>query len=147
MVILLTPATTREAGLMDADSVIMLNQTLPDAIEAEQEARIAKDNEIKASLETVPEILLAKSSNEPGSLLNLGFTTTGISINYWYAKKQQNGHYQVNDSQSSILLPAATKTAAGVMTASDKTKLDNTVQGLANEITDRTNAINLFVQN
>lgn len=142
MVIPLTPATTQEAGLMDADSVIKLNQTLPDAIEAEQEARIAKDNEIKASLETVPEILLAKSSNEPGSLLNLGFTTTGISINYWYAKKQQNGHYQVNDSQSSILLPAATKTAAGVMTAQDKTKLDNTVQGLANEITDRTNAIN-----
>lgn len=142
MVIALTPATTQEAGLMDADSVIMLNQTLPDAIEAEQEARIAKDNEIKASLETVPEILLAKSSNEPGSLLNLGFTTTGISINYWYAKKQQNGHYQVNDSQSSILLPAATKTAAGVMTASDKTNLDNTVQGLANEITNRTNAIN-----
>lgn len=142
MVIPLTPATTQEAGLMDADSVIKLNQTLPDAIEAEQEARIAKDNEIKASLETVPEILLAKSSNEPGSLLNLGFTTTGISINYWYAKKQQNGHYQVNDSQSGILLPAATKTAAGVMTASDKTKLDNTVQGLANEITDRTNAIN-----
>lgn len=142
MVIPLTPATTQEAGLMDADSVIKLNQTLPEAIKAEQEARIAKDNEIKASLETVPEILLAKSSNEPGSLLNLGFTTTGIFINYWYAKKQQNGHYQVNDSQSSILLPAATKTAAGVMTASDKTKLDNTVQGLANEITDRTNAIN-----
>ena len=142
MVIPLTPATTQEAGLMDADSVIKLNQTLPNAIEAEQEARIAKDNEIKASLETVPEILLAKSNNEPGSLLNLGFTTTGLSINYWYAKKQQNGHYQVNDSQSSILLPAATKTAAGVMTASDKTKLDNTVQGLANEITDRTNAIN-----
>ena len=142
MVIPLTPATTQEAGLMDADSVIKLNQTLPDAIEAEQEARIAKDNEIKASLETVPEILLAKSSNEQGSLLNLGFTTTGISINFWYAKKQQNGHYQVSDSQSGILLPAATKTAAGVMTAADKTKLDNTVQGLANEITDRTNAIN-----
>ena len=142
MVIPLTPATTQEAGLMDADSVIELKQTIPNAIKAEQEARIAKDNEIKASLETVPDILLAKSSNEPGSLLNLGFTTTSISINYWYAKKQQNGHYQVNDSQSSILLPAATKTAAGVMTASDKTKLDNTVQGLANEITDRTNAIN-----
>lgn len=142
MVIPLTPATTQEAGLMDADSVIKLNQTLPDAIEAEQEARIAKDNEIKASLETVPEILLARSSNEQGSLLNLGFTTTGIYINFWYAKKQQNGHYQVSDSQSSILLPAATKTTAGVMTASDKTNLDNTVQGLANEITNRTNAIN-----
>lgn len=142
MVIPLTPATTKEAGLMDADSVIKLNQTLPDAIEAEQEARIAKDNEIKASLETVPEILLARSSNEQGSLLNLGFTTTSISINFWYAKKQQNGHYQVSDSQSGILLPAATKTAAGVMTAADKTNLDNTVQGLANEITNRTNAIN-----
>lgn len=142
MVIPLTPATTQEAGLMDADSVIKLNQTLPDAIKAEQEARIAKDNEIKASLETVPEILLARSSNEQGSLLNLGFTTTGISINFWYAKKQQNGHYQVSDSQSSILLPAATKTTAGVMTAADKTNLDNTVQGLANEITNRTNAIN-----
>lgn len=89
MVIPLTPATTREAGLMDADSVIKLNQTLPDAIEAEQEARIAKDNEIKASLETVPEILLARSSNEQGSLLNLGFTTTGISINFWYAKNSR----------------------------------------------------------
>ena len=142
MVIPLTPATTQEAGLMDADSVIKLNQTLPDAIEAEQEARIAKDNEIKASLETVPEILLARSSNEQGSLLNLGFTTTGISIKFWYARKQQNGHYQVSDSQSSILLPAATKTSAGVMTAADKTNLDNTVQGLANEITNRTNAIN-----
>lgn len=42
MVIPLTPATIQEAGLMDADSVIKLNQTLPDAIEAEQEARIAK---------------------------------------------------------------------------------------------------------
>lgn len=28
------------------------------------------------------------------------------------------------------------------MTAADKTNLDNTVQGLANEITNRTNAIN-----
>ena len=37
---------------------------------------------------------------------------------------------------------AATKTTAGVMTAADKTNLDNTVQGLANEITNRTNAIN-----
>lgn len=143
MVIPLTPATTQEAGLMDADSVIKLNQTLPDAIEAEQEARIAKDNEIKASLETIPEILLAKSSNEQGSLLNLGFTTTGISINFWYAKKQQNGHYQINDSQSSILLPAATKTVAGVMTAADKVKLDVTLPNLINS--NKTNIDNYTV--
>lgn len=142
MVIPLTPATTQEAGLMDADSVIKLNQTLPDAIEAEQEARIAKDNEIESSLKTVPEILLAKTSNEQASLISPGFTTTGITLSYFYAKKQQNGHYQISGSKGAVTLSAATKTTAGVMTAADKTNLDNTVQGLANEITNRTNAIN-----
>lgn len=142
MVIPLTPATTQEAGLMDADSVIKLNQTLPDAIEAEQEARIAKDNEIESSLKTVPEILLAKTSNEQASLISPGFTTTGITLSYFYAKKQQNGHYQISGSKGVVTLSAATKTTAGVMTAADKTNLDNTVQGLANEITNRTNAIN-----
>lgn len=142
MVIPLTPATTKEAGLMDADSVIKLNQTLPKAIEDEQEARIAKDKEIESSLKTMPEILLAKTSNEQASLISPDFTTTGITLSYFYAKKQQNGHYQISDSKGAVTLLAATKTAAGVMTAADKTELDNTVQGLANEITNRTNAIN-----
>nr|UVM91237.1 MAG: chaperone of endosialidase [Bacteriophage sp.] len=142
MLIPLTNATTQEAGLMEAESVIKLNQTLPKAIEDEQEARIAKDNEIESSLKTVPEILLAKTSNEQASLISPGFTTTGITLSYFYAKKQQNGHYQISGSKEAVTLSAATKTTAGVMTAADKTNLDNTVQGLANEITNRTNAIN-----
>ena len=142
MLIPLTNATTQEAGLMEAESVIKLNQTLPKAIEDEQEARIAKDNEIESSLKTVPEILLAKTSDEQASLISPGFTTTGITLSYFYAKKQQNGHYQISGSKGAVTLSAATKTTAGVMTAADKTNLDNTVQGLANEITNRTNAIN-----
>lgn len=142
MLIPLTNATTQEAGLMEAESVIKLNQTLPKAIEDEQEARIAKDKEIESSLKTMPEILLAKTSNERASLISPDFTTTGITLSYFYAKKQQNGHYQISDSKGAVTLLAATKTAAGVMTAADKTNLDNTVQGLANEITNRTNAIN-----
>ena len=135
-------ASTTEAGVMSAADKVKLDTTLPNQITTETTNRTNADKAINDLLATLPEILLAKSSNEPGSLLNLGFTTTSISINYWYAKKQQNGHYQVNDSQFGILLPAATTEKAGVMTAADKTKLDSTVQGLANEITNRTNAIN-----
>ena len=135
MVIPLTPATTREAGLMDADSVIMLNQTLPDAIEAEQEARIAKDNAHDKLINSLPnEIMTVINSINPAA----GY----LILKYFrWVKNTEEGSY-ARGTDVDVNIPAATKTAAGVMTASDKTNLDNTVQGLANEITDRTNAIN-----
>jgi methylphosphotriester-DNA--protein-cysteine methyltransferase len=135
MVIPLTPATTREAGLMDADSVIKLNQTLPDAIEAEQEARIAKDNAHDKLINSLPnEIMTVINSINPAA----GY----LILKYFrWVKNTEEGSY-ARDTDVDVNIPAATKTAAGVMTASDKTNLDNTVQGLANEITDRTNAIN-----
>lgn len=135
MVIPLTPATTREAGLMDADSVIMLNQTLPDAIEAEQEARIAKDNAHDKLINSLP--------NEIMTVINSINPATGYLILKYFrwVKNTEEGSY-ARGTDVDVNIPAATKTAAGVMTASDKTNLDNTVQGLANEITDRTNAIN-----
>lgn len=135
MVISLTPATTREAGLMDADSVIMLNQTLPDAIEAEQEARIAKDNAHDKLINSLPnEIMTVINSINPAA----GY----LILKYFrWVKNTEEGSY-ARGTDVDVNIPAATKTAAGVMTASDKTNLDNTVQGLANEITDRTNAIN-----
>jgi methylphosphotriester-DNA--protein-cysteine methyltransferase len=135
MVIPLTPATTREAGLMDADSVIMLNQTLPDAIEAEQEARIAKDNAHDKLINSLPnEIMTVINSINPAA----GY----LILKYFrWVKNTEEGSY-AKGTDVDVNIPAATKTAAGVMTASDKTNLDNTVQGLANEITDRTNAIN-----
>lgn len=134
MVIPLTPATTKEAGLMDADSVIKLNQTLPDAIEAEQEARIAKDN----AHDTF-------NSSLPGSILT-GFTLTHNSTNVRATlnNKTKSADGKTYEGATDLIrdILAATKTTAGVMTAADKTNLDNTVQGLANEITNRTNAIN-----
>ena len=134
MVIPLTPATTREAGLMDADSVIMLNQTLPDAIEAEQEARIAKDNEHDTFNSSLPGIILT------GFTLTHNSTNVRATLNNKTKSADGKTYEGATDLIRDIL--AATKTTAGVMTAADKTNLDNTVQGLANEITNRTNAIN-----
>lgn len=134
MVIPLTPATTREAGLMDADSVIMLNQTLPDAIEAEQEARIAKDNEHDTFNSSLPGIILT------GFTLTHNSTNVRATLNNKTKSADGKTYEGATDFIRDIL--AATKTTAGVMTAADKTNLDNTVQGLANEITNRTNAIN-----
>ena len=135
MVIPLTPATTREAGLMDADSVIKLNQTLPDAIEAEQEARIAKDNEHDKLINSLPQEIMMVINGVTQNTNNLG-------LKYFrWVKNTEEGSYS-RGTDVNVIIPAATKTTAGVMTAADKTNLDNTVQGLANEITNRTNAIN-----
>lgn len=134
MVISLTPATTREAGLMDADSVIKLNQTLPDAIEAEQEARIAKDNAHDTFNSSLPGIILT------GFTLTHNSTNVRVTLNNKTKSAEGKTYEGATDLIRDIL--AATKTTAGVMTAADKTNLDNTVQGLANEITNRTNAIN-----
>lgn len=135
MVIPLTPATTREAGLMDADSVIKLNQTLPDAIEAEQEARIAKDNEHGKLINSLPQEIMTVINGVTQNTNNLG-------LKYFrWVKNTEEGSYS-RGTDVNVIIPAATKTTAGVMTAQDKTNLDNTVQGLANEITNRTNAIN-----
>lgn len=134
MVIPLTPATTKEAGLMDADSVIKLNQTLPDAIEAEQEARIAKDNAHDTFNSSLPGIILT------GFTLTHNSTNVRATLNNKTKSAEGKTYEGATDLIKDIL--AATKTTAGVMTAADKTNLDNTVQGLANEITNRTNAIN-----
>lgn len=134
MVIPLTPATTQEAGLMDSDSVIKLNQTLPDAIEAEQEARIAKDNEHDTFNSSLPGIILT------GFTLTHNSTNVRATLNNKTKSADGKTYEGATDLIRDIL--AATKTTAGVMTAADKTNLDNTVQGLANEITNRTNAIN-----
>lgn len=135
MVIPLTPATTKEAGLMDADSVIKLNQTLPDAIEAEQEARIAKDNEHDKLINSLPQEIMTVINGITQNTNNLG-------LKYFrWVKNTEEGSYS-RGTDVNVTIPAATKTTAGVMTAADKTNLDNTVQGLANEITNRTKAIN-----
>ena len=135
MIIPLTNATTQEAGLMEAESVIKLNQTLPKAIEDEQEARIAKDNEHDKLINSLPQEIMTVINRVTQNTNNLG-------LEYFkWVKNTEEGSYS-RGTDVNVTIPAATKTTAGVMTAQDKTNLDNTVQGLANEITNRTNAIN-----
>lgn len=135
MLIPLTNATTQEAGLMEAESVIKLNQTLPKAIEDEQEARIAKDNEHDKLINSLPQEIMTVINGVTQNTNNLG-------LKYFrWVKNTEDGSYS-RGTDVNVTIPAATKTTAGVMTAADKTNLDNTVQGLANEITNRTNAIN-----
>ena len=135
MVIPLTPATTQEAGLMDADSVIKLNQTLPDAIEAEQEARIAKDNEHTRRLDNVPNSIIS-------TIKPIDYRAKEIRFQYREVSKGSSEKDYNKGTDVYLPISAATQTLAGVMTAADKKNLDNTVTGLANEITNRTNAIN-----
>ena len=135
MLIPLTNATTQEAGLMEAESVIKLNQTLPKAIKDEQEARIAKDNEHDKLINSLPQEIMTVINSVTQNTNNLG-------LKYFrWVKNTEDGSYS-RGTDVNVTIPAATKTTAGVMTAADKTNLDNTVQGLANEITNRTNAIN-----
>ena len=135
MLIPLTNATTQKAGLMEAESVIKLNQTLPKAIEDEQEARIAKDNEHDKLINSLPQEIMTVINGVTQNTNNLG-------LKYFrWVKNTEDGSYS-RGTDVNVTIPAATKTTAGVMTAADKTNLDNTVQGLANEITNRTNAIN-----
>lgn len=134
MLIPLTNATTQEAGLMEAESVIKLNQTLPKAIEDEQEARIAKDNEHDKLINSLPQEIMTVINGVTQNTNNLG-------LKYFrWVKNTEEGSYS-RGTDVNVTIPAATKTTAGVMTAADKTNLDNTVQGLANEITNRTDAI------
>ena len=135
MLIPLTNATTQEAGLMEAESVIKLNQTLPKAIEDEQEARIAKDNEHDKLINSLPQEIMTVINGVTQNTNNLG-----LKYSRW-VKNTEKGSYS-RGTDVNVTIPAATKTTAGVMSAADKTNLDNTVQGLANEITNRTNAIN-----
>jgi hypothetical protein len=135
MLIPLTNATTQEAGLMEAESVIKLNQTLPKAIEDEQEARIAKDNEHDKLINSLPQEIMTVINS-----VTQNTNTLGLKYFRW-VKNTKEGSYS-RGTDVNVTIPAATKTTAGVMTAQDKTNLDNTVQGLANEITNRTNAIN-----
>ena len=128
-------ATKTAAGVMSAADRVKLDETLPNAIAAEEAARIAKDNAHDKLINSLPlEIMTVINSITPN--------TERLLLKYFrWVKNTEEGSY-AKGTDVDVNIPAATKTAAGVMTASDKTNLDNTVQGLANEITDRTNAIN-----
>ena len=133
-------ATKTAAGVMSAADRVKLDETLPNAIAAEEAARIAKDNAHDKLIDSLPDTLVYGASSKAT------FVSSDKSLKITLYRKQKNpdnGIYENSGNYfQSIVFPAATSASSGVMSNTDKTNLDNTVQGLANEITDRTNAIN-----
>lgn len=138
----ITAATASQAGVMTAADKVKLDTTLPNRIATETTHRTNADNAITAKINSFPDHILGRDLKNSGNLINLTTSATKLTIGYWWTKRKEDGSFQVNETQHTFDIPAATQTVAGVMTAADKKNLDNTVTGLANEITNRTNAIN-----
>nr|UWI41692.1 MAG: chaperone of endosialidase [Bacteriophage sp.] len=136
----LGPATKTNAGLMSAADKVKLDETLPNAIAAEEAARIAKDNAHDKLIDSLPDTLVYGASSKAS------FVSSDKSLKITLYRKQKDSDKGIYEDSGNyfqtITFPAATSASSGVMSNTDKTNLDNTVQGLANEITDRTNAIN-----
>lgn len=133
-------ATKTAAGVMSAADRVKLDETLPNAIAAEEAARTAKDNAHDKLIDSLPDTLVYGASSKAS------FVSSDKSLKITLYRKQKDsdkGIYEASGNYfQTINFPAATSASSGVMSNTDKTNLDNTVQGLANEITNRTNAIN-----
>lgn len=138
----ITAATASQAGVMTAADKVKLDTTLPNQIATETTNRTNADNAITAKINSFPDHILGRDLENSGNLINLITSATKLTIGYWWTERKEDGSFQVNETQHTFDIPAATQTVAGVMTAADKKNLDNTVTRLANEITNRTNAIN-----
>ena len=138
----ITAATASKAGVMTAADKVKLDTTLPNQIATETTNRTNADNAITAKINSFPDHILGRDLENSGNLINLITSATKLTLGYWWTERKEDGSFQVNETQHTFDIPAATQTLAGVMTAADKKNLDNTVTGLANEITNRTNAIN-----
>nr|UVX93342.1 MAG: chaperone of endosialidase [Bacteriophage sp.] len=138
----ITAATASQAGVMSATDKVKLDTTLPNQITTETTNRTNADNALLAKINSLPDHILGRDLENSGNLINLITSATKLSIAYWWAERKGDGSFAVNESRHAFDIPAATQTVAGVMTAADKKNLDNTVTGLANEITNRANAIN-----
>ena len=138
----ITAATASQAGVMSATDKVKLDTTLPNQITTETTNRTNADNALLAKINSLPDHILGRDLENSGNLINLITSATKLSIAYWWAERKEDGSFAVNESSYAFDIPAATQTVAGVMTAADKKNLDNTVTGLANEITNRANAIN-----
>ena len=138
----ITAATASRAGVMTAADKVKLDTTLPNQIATETTNRTNADNAITAKINSFPDHILGRDLENSGNLINLTTSATKLTLGYWWTERKEDGSFQVNETQHTFDIPAATQTLAGVMTAADKKNLDNTVTGLANEITNRTHAIN-----
>lgn len=135
-------ATASQAGVMTAADKVKLDTTLPNQIAAETTHRTNADNAITAKINSFPDHILGRDLENSGNLINLTTSATKLTLGYWWTERKEDGSFQVHKTRHTFDIPAATQTVAGVMTAADKKNLDSIVNRLANEIINRTNAIN-----
>lgn len=105
--------------------------TLPAATRDKAGVQSAAD---KKKWDSMPNLLISNIKQGPKSIDRVILTRNVSSYS------PENGVYQVEDTVADIV--AATKTTAGVMTAADKTNLDETLpNAIAKEVQDRKDAI------
>lgn len=138
--ILLSAASQTQAGVMSVADKVKLDTTLPTQISNEITNRTDGDNAIKAVINTLPDKVVG--NNGDGGVFESTRGSDYVILQYYVNKKSSKGNWVPQSSPMSIEIPVVSTNFAGIMTSTDKDNLDNTVTGLANEITDRTNAIN-----
>ena len=106
---------------------------------AEQAAREAADQAINDKLDTVPTGI---RTNE-----ELTFDANQGTFNFTYWVKGPDGKFTQSALPHTVTLPAVTTTQAGVMTASDKNKLEKVIVDLATETSERKTADEQLQQN
>ena len=105
--------------------------TLPASTSEKAGVQTAAD---KKKFDSLPNTLISNIKQGPKSIDRVILTRNVSSYS------PENGVYQVEDTVADIV--AATKTTAGVMTAADKTNLDETLpNAIAKEVQDRKDAI------
>jgi hypothetical protein len=105
--------------------------TLPASTAEKAGVQTAAD---KKKWDSMPNLLISNIKQGPKSIDRVILTRNVSSYS------PENGVYQVEDTVADIV--AATKTTAGVMTAADKTNLDETLpNAIAKEVQDRKDAI------
>lgn len=105
--------------------------SLDGILDDEEQARIEGDKKLQDQLDTLPSEIRTGES-----ITNLGVSS--ITIGHNFVTKGADGKYG-SPGNNPVTLPAATNATAGLMTSTDKTNLDNTVSGLAQEIINRQN--------
>lgn len=136
----LSAATQTQAGVMTAADKTKLDVTIPGQISTEVTNRTSGDNAIKAIIDTLPDKVVGNSGD--GGVFESTRGSDYLVLKYSLNKRSSAGNWEPKPNAESIDIPVVSTHYAGIMTSSDKDNLDNTVTGLANEITNRTNAIN-----
>lgn len=121
----------KDSGVYDNNRPLYELINIPASTSEKAGVQTAAD---KKKWDSMPNLLISNIKQGPKSIDRVILTRNVSSYS------PENGVYQVEDTVADIV--AATKTTAGVMTAADKTNLDETLpNAIAKEVQDRKDAI------